>query len=58
MAKWHIYKDRAGEFRARLVANNGQNIVWSEGYTAKADARKAIEFVKTNAASAPVQDDT
>ena len=34
--KFEVYKDKAGEFRFRLKAANGQNILGSEGYKAKA----------------------
>ena len=49
--KWGIYLDKAGEFRFRLCANNGENLLASEGYTAKADAKKGIESVRNNADS-------
>ena len=32
--KFEVYVDKAGEFRFRLLAKNGQNIAASEGYTA------------------------
>ena len=42
--KWEIYTDKAGEFRFRLKASNGEIILAaSEGYTAKANAKKGIE---------------
>lgn len=46
--KFEIYKDSAGEFRFRLKAANGQNILASEGYTAKANCENGIDSVKTN----------
>lgn len=46
---FEIYKDKAGEFRFRLKASNGQNILASEGYTTKAACVNGIESVKTNA---------
>jgi uncharacterized protein len=48
--KFELYKDKAGEFRFRLKATNGQNILASEGYTARASAVNGIESVKKNAA--------
>ena len=48
--KFELYKDNRGEFRFRLKASNGQNLLASEGYTAKASARNGIESVKKNAA--------
>ncbi|MDX9750795.1 MAG: YegP family protein [Flavobacteriales bacterium] len=50
MATFELYTDKAGEFRFRLKADNGQTILASEGYTAKASALNGIESVKTNAA--------
>lgn len=48
MGKFEIYKDKAGEFRFRLKAGNGQIILASEGYTTKAACENGIESVKTN----------
>ena len=36
--KFEISKDKAGEFRFRLRAKNGEPILASEGYSAKASA--------------------
>lgn len=47
--KFQIYNDKAGEFRFRLKAGNGQNILASEGYSAKSGCINGIESVKTNA---------
>ncbi|MGJ5641515.1 YegP family protein [Formosa sp. S-31] len=49
MAKFEIYKDNGGEFRFRLKASNGQNILASEGYAAKSGCTNGIESVKKNA---------
>jgi len=49
--KWEIYLDKAGEYRFRLCANNGENLLASEGYTTKANAKKGIESVRNNAES-------
>ena len=48
--KFEIYQDKAGEFRFRLKARNGQFIGISEGYVQKASCLNGIESVKTNAA--------
>ena len=48
--KFEVYKDKAGEFRFRLKARNGQIIGVSEGYVQKASCLNGIESVKTNAA--------
>jgi len=47
--KFELYTDKAGEFRFRLKAGNGQVILASEGYSAKAGAMNGIESVKKNA---------
>lgn len=49
--KFEIYTDKAGEFRFRLKARNGQIIGVSEGYTSKAGAENGIASVKKNADS-------
>ncbi len=46
--KFEIYKDKAGEFRFRLKAGNGENILGSEGYKAKSSCVNGIESVKKN----------
>lgn len=46
--KFEVYKDKAGEFRFRLKAGNGQNILSSEGYSAKASCMNGIESVQKN----------
>lgn len=52
--KFEIYTDKAGEFRFRLKATNGQIIAVSEGYTAMKSCQNGIESVRKNAADAPV----
>lgn len=49
--KFEVYVDKAGEFRFRLKARNGQIIGVSEGYKAKASAVKGIESIRKNSAS-------
>lgn len=49
MATFELYTDKAGEFRFRLKAGNGEIILASQGYTARASALNGIESVKTNA---------
>lgn len=48
--KFELYVDKAGEFRFRLKAKNGQIIAVSEGYKAKASCLNGIESVRKNAA--------
>ncbi len=52
--KFEMYLDRAGEYRFRLTATNGQIIATSEGYKAKASCLNGIESVKKNAPDAEV----
>ena len=47
--KFEMYTDKAGEYRFRLKATNGQIIAVSEGYTQKAGCVNGIESVKKNA---------
>lgn len=53
--KFEIYKDKAGEFRFRLKATNGQIIAVGEGYKAMAGCKNGIESVKKNAPDAAVE---
>lgn len=52
--KFEVYTDKAGEFRFRLKAKNGQIIATGEGYKAKASCMNGIESVKKNAADAKI----
>ena len=52
--KFEIYADKAGEFRFRLKATNGQVIAVSEGYKAMASCVNGVESVKKNAVDAEV----
>jgi hypothetical protein len=47
--KFEVYKDKKGEFRFRLKASNGQNILASEGYGKKDSCMNGIESVRKNA---------
>lgn len=46
--KFEIYKDKAGEYRFRLKAGNGETVLASEGYSAKASAKNGIASVQKN----------
>lgn len=46
--KFECYKDKAGEFRFRLKAGNGENILASEGYKSKASCMNGIKSVQKN----------
>jgi uncharacterized protein YegP (UPF0339 family) len=47
--KFELYTDKAGEFRFRLKSSDGNNLLASEGYKAKASCNNGIESVKKNA---------
>ena len=49
--KFEIYTDKAGEFRFRLKARNGEIIATSEGYKAMPSCLNGIDSVKRNADS-------
>ena len=53
--KFELFADKAGEFRFRLKATNGQIIAVSEGYKTKAACENGIDSVKKNAAAAEVE---
>ena len=53
--KFEIYMDKAGEFRFRLKARNGEIIAMSEGYKAKDGCKNGIDSTGTNAADASVE---
>lgn len=46
--KFELFKDKAGEFRFRLKAGNGEIILASEGYKQRASAENGIESVRKN----------
>ncbi|MEG0070537.1 MAG: DUF1508 domain-containing protein [Raoultibacter sp.] len=52
--KYEIYADHAGEFRFRLTAANGENIIGSQGYTSKESCKKGVASVQANAAEAEI----
>jgi hypothetical protein len=54
--KFELYKDKAGKFRFRLKAGNGEIIAVGEAYESKASAKNGIESVQKNAAGATVVD--
>lgn len=54
--KFEIYKDKAGEYRVRFKAPNGETMLSSEGYKSKSSAQNCIESVKKNASGATTDD--
>lgn len=52
--KFEIFTDKKGEVRFRLCARNGEIVLASEGYKAKASCKDGIQSVIANAASAEI----
>ncbi len=52
--KFEIYVDKAGEYRFRLKASNGEIIAVGEGYQAKAGCVNGIESIKKNVDGAKI----
>lgn len=52
--KFEMYQDKAGDYRFRLKARNGEIIAVSESYHARAGCLNGIESVRRNAAEAAV----
>ena len=48
--KFECYKDKAGAFRFRLKAGNGEIILSSEGYKSKSGCTNGIASVQKNSA--------
>jgi uncharacterized protein YegP (UPF0339 family) len=55
---FEVYKDSKGEFRFRFKAPNEKNMFASERYKTKLSAKKTIDSIKKNAASAAVDEQT
>lgn len=53
--KFEVYTDKAGEFRFRLKAKNGEIIATGESYKAKKSCLNGIESIKKNAPEAAVE---
>ena len=52
--KFEVYTDKAGEFRFRLKAKNGQIIAVGESYKALKSCLNGIESIRKNAPEAPI----
>lgn len=55
-AKFEVYEDKAGKFRFRLKAGNGEVVATGEAYESKAAAVKGCDAVKRAAEAAEVVD--
>ena len=57
--KFEIYIDKAGLYRYRLIASNGESIAMSEeGYKSKSGCMNGIKSVSLNAPGAEIVDET
>jgi uncharacterized protein YegP (UPF0339 family) len=52
--KFEVFKDKAGEYRFRLKAPNGEIIATSEGYNSKTSCMNGIQSVMKNAPKAKI----
>ena len=52
--KFEVWTDKAGEYRFRLKALNGEIIATSEGYRSKKSCLNGIQSVIKNAATARI----
>ncbi|MES3160681.1 MAG: DUF1508 domain-containing protein [Halorubrum sp.] len=56
-AAFEVYRDAGGEWRWRLIHENGNVLADSgEGYSSRGTARQGLESVRSNVADAPVDD--
>ncbi|HZZ49339.1 MAG TPA: DUF1508 domain-containing protein [Pseudonocardia sp.] len=54
--KFEVYEDRAGKFRFRLKASNGQVVAVGEAYESKSAALKGCEAVQRAAEGAKIEE--
>ena len=52
--KFEVYEDRAGKYRFRLKASNGEVVASGEAYETKASAKAGCEAVQRAAEGASV----
>ena len=52
--KFEIYKDKAGKYRFRLKAGNGEIVASGEAYETKASAKDGVQAVINAAAGATI----
>ena len=54
--KFEVYKDKAGKYRFRLKASNGEIVATGEAYESKASALNGCEAVQRAAAGAVIEE--
>jgi uncharacterized protein YegP (UPF0339 family) len=52
--KFEVYQDKAGKYRFRLKASNGEIVATGEAYESKASARAGCESVQRAADGASI----
>ncbi|MEU8637691.1 DUF1508 domain-containing protein [Amycolatopsis sp. NPDC048633] len=52
--KFEVYQDKAGKFRFRLKAGNGEVVAVGEAYESKTSAKAGCEAVQRAAAGASI----
>lgn len=57
MSHFVIYMDRAGHYRWRLVASNGEKVAASEAYASKQNAIRSAQRVKQIAYGADIYEE-
>ena len=58
MTRFQVFKDKAGEYRWHLRANNNEIIAQGEGYVSKGDCLHCIDLIRTQAPGAEFEDKT
>lgn len=56
LPKFQVYMDRAGQYRWRLIAGNGEIVAVSEAYATRYNAKRSAELIKAIAPRAIVAD--
>ena len=54
--KFEVYEDKAGQYRFRLKAGNGEIVAQGESYPTKDGARKGCEAVQRAADGATIEE--
>ncbi|MFG1603772.1 YegP family protein [Actinoplanes sp. NPDC049265] len=55
-SKFEVFSDKAGKYRFRLKASNGQVVATGEAYDSKAGAKDGCEAVQRAAVGAEIVD--
>jgi|GEM_PF-5384104 len=56
MAKFELFKDKKGEYRFNLVANNGKVVCTSEGYKSRRNRMQGIDVIREIAPTAKIEE--